>query len=57
MGDLNQLVKEAETVIQKKRQRQRFGGETGKHSGFGSWQKLRQFGQNVEDLKRDNGKM
>lgn len=55
MRDLNQLVKEAETVIHKKRQR--FGGETGKHSGFGSWQKLRQFGQNVDDLKRDNGKM
>ena len=33
------------------------GGETGKHSGFGGWEKLRQFGQNEEDVKRDTGKM
>lgn len=32
-------------------------GKTGKHAGFNGWEKLRQFGQNEEDLKRDTGKM
>lgn len=43
-------------MIQEKRQGQRLGGEIGKHTGFGGWEKFRQFGQNEEDLKRDTGK-
>jgi len=33
------------------------GDETGKHTGFGSWENIRQSGQNEEDLKRDTEKL